>query len=123
MPRIIGLQLFNGIGITAFNGLPVRAFAVEQGNPAHLTTSYSYWLLVDFQPDGGYLGDLRRVHRPIMAIEGGDDEIFLADKLQPALAAGKPGIRVDIVPGIGHIGLITTPAGTAEIVNAWAGKF
>ncbi len=58
-----------------------------------------------------------------MAMDGANDELFQADKLQSALAAGKPGVRVDIVPGVGHITLVTTPAGTAAIANAWASNF
>jgi hypothetical protein len=45
---------------------------------------------------------------------------FFADKLQTALAAGKPGIRVVSVPGVGHDGLVTTPAGSAAIVKSWS---
>lgn len=123
VPRIVALSLINQLGITAFNNLPVLAFGLEAGNPYHLTPTYSYRLLTNFQPDDDWLGDLRRTTRPIMAIEGADDELFLADKLQPTLAAGKPGIRVDIVPGTGHIGLTTTPAGTAAIAKAWSSRF
>ncbi len=123
VPRIVALLLVNRLGITAFNGLPVLAFGLAAGNPDHLVPSYSYRLLMNFQPDDDYLGDLRRTRHPIMAMDGADDEIFRADKLQGALAAGRPGIHVDIVPGVGHIGLTTTPAGTAAIVRAWSSRF
>jgi pimeloyl-ACP methyl ester carboxylesterase len=123
IPRIVGLQLINRIGITAFNGLPVLAFAVDSGNPAHLTATYSYRLMTNFAPDNDYIGDLRRDPEPLMAMDGANDELFQADKLQSALAAGKPGVRVDIVPGVGHITLVTTRAGTAAIANAWASNF
>ncbi len=123
VPRIVALSLVNRIGITAFNGLPVLAFAVEAGNPYHLTADYSYRLLTNFQPDDDWVADLRRTTRPIMAIDGADDELFLSDKLQGALATGKPGIRVDIVPGAGHIGLTTAPTGTAAVVQAWTSRF
>ncbi|WP_428375025.1 alpha/beta hydrolase [Lichenicoccus sp.] len=123
VPRIVALLLVNRLGVTAFDGLPVLAFGLPAGNPDHLVPTYSYRLLMNFQPDDDYLGDLRRTARPIMAMDGADDELFLADKLQGALAAGKPGIRVDIVPSVGHIGLTTTPAGTAAIVRAWSSRF
>lgn len=123
VPRIVALSLINQIGITAFNGLPVLAFGLETGNPYHVTATYSYRLLTDFQPDGDWLGDLRRTTRPIMAMDGANDELFLADKLQAALAESKPGIRVDIVPSVGHIGLTTTPASTAAIAKAWSSRF
>jgi non-heme chloroperoxidase len=123
VPRIVALQLVNKLGITTFNGLPVLAFGLEAGNPHHLTPSYSYRLLTNFEPDDDYLGDVRRAPAPLMAVAGTDDEIFQTDRLQAALAAGKPGVRVDIVPGVGHIGLTTTPAGTAAIVKAWASTF
>ncbi len=122
VPRFVALSIVSGFGITGLNGLPVIAFGVPAGNPHHQTATYSYRLLKNFGPDDDYVGDLRRTPRPIMAVAGADDEIFLSDRLQAALAAGKPGIRVDIVPGIGHIGLTTTPAGTAAIVRAWAGS-
>ena len=123
VPRIVALTLTNQLGITAANGLPVLAFGVPHDNPNHLTTTYSYRLLMNFQPDDDYLGDLRRTTRPIMAMDGSDDELFQSDKLQGALNAGKPGIRVDIVPGVSHIGLTTTPVGTASIAKAWAASF
>jgi non-heme chloroperoxidase len=123
VPRIVALQLATKLGITWFNGLPVLAFAVAAGNPNHLTTSYSYRLLTNFSPDDDYIGDLRRASAPLMAVAGTDDEIFQTDRLQAALAAGKAGVRVDLVPGVGHIGLTTTPAGTAAIVKAWQSKF
>ncbi|MEJ0046401.1 MAG: alpha/beta hydrolase [Rhodospirillales bacterium] len=123
IPRIVGLSLLNKIGITGFNSLPVIAFGLPAGNPAHLTPGYSYRLLLNFGPDDDYLGDLRRTTRPLMALDGTDDEVFRSDQLRPALAAAKPDVRVDIVPGVGHIGLTTTPAGTTAIVNAWSSKF
>ena len=123
VPRIVALLLVNRLGVTAFNGLPVVAFALEAGNPHHLVASYSYRLLMNFQPDDDFLGDLRRTSRPMMAIEGANDEIFLADRLRGALSAGRPGIRVDIVPGADHIGLVTTASGVGAIVRAWSGRF
>ena len=123
VPRIVALQLATRLGITAFNGLPVLAFAVAAGNPNHLTPSYSYRLLTNFSPDDDYIGDLRRAQEPLMAVAGTADEIFQTDRLQAALAAGKPGVRVDLVPGVGHIGLTTTPTGTTAIVQAWRSKF
>ena len=123
VPRIVALSVINRLGITAFNGLPVLAFGVEAGNPYHLTSRYSYRLMMNFQPDDDWLGDLRRTTRPMMAVTGADDEIFLADRLPGALEAGRPGIRVDMVPGVGHIGLTTMPVGTAAIVKAWSSRF
>jgi len=123
IPRIVALSLLSQIGITAFDGLPVLAFAVPPSNPNHLTTSYSYRLLMNFEPDDDYLGDLRRTSRPLMAMDGADDEMFLSNKLQSALDAGRPNTRVDIVPGVGHIALTTTPAATAAIAKAWASSF
>jgi non-heme chloroperoxidase len=123
VPRIVGLQLATRLGITSFNGLPVLAFAVAAGNPNHLTPSYSYRLLTNFSPDDDYIGDLRRAQEPLMAVAGTDDEIFQTDRLQAALAVGKPGVRVDLVPGVGHIELTTTPTGTTAIVQAWHSKF
>jgi non-heme chloroperoxidase len=123
VPRLLTLSLLNSVGITSFNGLPVLAFAIEAGNPNHLTATYSYRLLTNFAPDDDFLGDVRRAPRPLMVVAGADDEIFRSDQLHAALAPAKPDIRVDIVPGIGHIGLITTAAGTAAIVAAWQSKF
>jgi alpha-beta hydrolase superfamily lysophospholipase len=123
VPRLLALSFLTKIGITPFNGLPVLAFAVEAGNPNHLTTTYSYRLLTNFQPHDDYLADIRRAAKPLMVVAGADDEIFRTDQLHAALAPANPNIRIDIVPGIGHIGLITTPAGTAAITAAWQSKF
>jgi pimeloyl-ACP methyl ester carboxylesterase len=121
--RLVALSLVNRLGITSFNGLPVIDFAVPAGNPDNLTARYSYRLLTNFQPDDDYVGDLRRTSRPIMAMDGADDEVFFSGKLKGALEAGRPGIRVDLVPGVGHVGLTTTPAGTAAIAGAWSSRF
>ncbi len=123
VPRIAALSLVNRLGITTVNGLPVIAFALPAGNPQHLTATYSYRLLTNFEPDDDYVGDLRRTSRPVMAMGGANDETFLSSELEAALAAGKPDIRVDIVPGVGHTGLTTTPVGTAAIVKAWSSRF
>ena len=117
VPRLVALSLVNRLGITAFNGLPVIAFAVPASNPANLTATYSYRLMMSFQADD-YVADLRRTSRPIMAMDGADDTAFRSDRLGTAL----PGIRVEIVPGVGHEGLVTTPAGTVAIVGAWQSK-
>lgn len=123
VPRLVAIGTLHQLGITAFDALPVLAFAVPPGNPHHQTPSYSYRLLINYQPDNDYLGDLKRAPPHVMAIDGADDEMFYADKLAPTLHQARPDMRVTIVPGVGHITLVTTPVGTAAIADAWKSDF
>lgn len=119
MPRLAAIAILNRLGITALNHLPTARFAVDANPRAGLTETYSYALLMNFQPSDDYRRDLKRIDKPAALVVGANDEIFVADKFAAVLTeAGRADIPVMIVPAVGHIGLTTTPAGRMAAVAA-----
>ena len=120
MPRIVALTVLNRLGIDWFNGLPIVAFAT---NPAtkSLTNWYSFRLAYDFGPPqrGDFRDILPRSRKPVTLLVGADDELFYPDKFAPALKPARPDLRIEIVPGVGHIGMTVASDGIAAVVKAW----
>lgn len=121
IPRIIALSILDRLGIHAFDGLPVVAFAVEPGSEKVLTSHYSFRLSRAFAADPDYLGDFKRITKPVTVLVGDKDEFFHADKLADLVHGVRPDIAVKIVEGPGHIGMTVDPAGTEAVVGALAG--
>ena len=53
------------------------------------------------------------------ALRAGADEAFHPDRFAPLLVPARPDLQVTIVPGIGHIGMIISPAGIAAVRAAF----
>jgi pimeloyl-ACP methyl ester carboxylesterase len=117
LPRIIALLLLNKIGIHAFDGLPTLAFAIEPGNPAKLTPVYSFRLMQAFGTLD-YAADLRAAHPRLTILVGSEDELFYADRFAPAVQAVRADVPVGILPGLGHLQMITDPRAVTPIVAA-----
>jgi pimeloyl-ACP methyl ester carboxylesterase len=117
IPRLIGLQILHALGIDWFSGLPVMAFALPA--EVHGARTYSYRLLTNFAPDFDYLGDFRRANAMIYVLVGKNDEVFFADKFASTLAPVKQYARVEVIPGLGHMALVTDPVGLAALVKAY----
>lgn len=116
LPRIIAISILNGIHIDWFSGLPVIAFALPEG--PYGTRTYSYRLFANFAPDFDYLGDFRRTNAVIQVLVGKDDEIFIADNYAPTLAPVKQYVRIEVIPGVGHMAMVTDPVALAALVRA-----
>src|SRR6185312_16312130 len=117
VPRIVALSLLNGIGVDWFNGLPIVAFATSP-KVKSLTSWYSFRLAVNFAaPQRDYRTTLQRSRKPVALLVGGSDELFYPDKFAPTLQPGRPDLKITIVPGLGHIGMVVSPAGIAAIVT------
>ena len=116
IPRIIGLGILHRFGVDWFSGLPVLAFALPENGKG--TKTYSYRLFANFRPDDDYLGDFRRSNAPITVLVGKNDEIFVADKYESALESVKQHVRVEIVPGIGHMAMVSDPVALTALVKA-----
>ena len=116
--RIIALSILHRIRIDWFSGLPVLAFALPEN--AKATRTYSYRLFVDFRPDDDYLGDFRRSNAPITILGGKNDEIFNADKYEIALKSVQEHVHIEIIPGVGHMGMVSDPIALKEIVRVCA---
>jgi len=109
VPRIVGLAVLNRVGIHQFDGLNAVNYAAP-ADDAFFTRTYSYRLAMNFSPGLDYLSALKHVKKPIMVIDGADDEEFYADKYGPLLKPVNPDIEVEIIPGVGHIGAMNAPA-------------
>lgn len=118
--RIIGLTLLNAVGVTALNHLPVISFAMPKtvldGPLGHTaTTTYSHALNTSYAPRSDYAADLKAMTLPFLLIAGAEDEAFFADRYEPTIAPHAPGGTYVILPGIGHLGLVTDDAAFAAV--------
>jgi len=117
LPRIIGLLILGRLGIHAFDKLPAIAFGVAQKDAARLTGVYSFRLLGAFGTRD-YAADLRNAKCPIAVLVGAEDEVFVAERFAPTVHAECTEIPVTVLPGIGHIAMITDTRGFSAIVAA-----
>lgn len=117
-PRAAVLTALTRLGIDWFDGLPVVTFAGIENVP-FLTTSYSFRLATDFAPPPDYVDALRRSTKPAALLIGGDDELFYADRYAPLLRPVRPDLRISMVPGVHHLGMVLTPAGIAAVRKAF----
>jgi non-heme chloroperoxidase len=118
MPRIVALNLLNRVGVDSFNGLPVVAFATSPKAP-NLTSVYSLRLALNFGAPSNYLEALRHSTKPAALLIGGNDELFYTDRFLPLLGPVRPDLKISIVPGISHIGMIVAPEGITAVRNSF----
>ncbi|WP_310449903.1 DUF6622 family protein [Sulfuritalea sp.] len=118
VPRMIGLSLLDALGLPWFQQLPVLAFALPAEAAARTTPTYSYRLQRNFRPREDYLADVRAISRPTRVLVGGADELFIAERYAPLLEAQQPLLRVTLLPGVSHIGLVVDPPALAALVAA-----
>ncbi|HET7594193.1 MAG TPA: alpha/beta hydrolase [Stellaceae bacterium] len=114
VPRIIGLAILNSIGIHSFEGLPTVAFA-RRPDPNEPVPTYSFRMMLSFAAHRDFRDDFRHVRKPMVLLVGSDDDEMLADAYAPLLRPLRPDIPVQVIPGIGHIGLTSEPAALATI--------
>lgn len=125
VPRIIGLTIINRFGVTAFNGLPTLAFAASPRTPLR---TWSYRLMQNFAAPGlTQLGGdpvieaADKTPGPISVIVGDHDESMVPTAYAPAFAKAKPAVSVRIIPGVGHMQLISEPPAIEAAVQAIRG--
>jgi non-heme chloroperoxidase len=114
--RMIALETLNSAGIHAFDWLPVIYFAVPPD--ASVTSSYSWRTLLNFQPDEDYVADIRAVSKPMQVLVGEKDELFRPDKFESVFDAERKDIPVTILPGLGHVDMVTNPLAIQAVVTA-----
>jgi non-heme chloroperoxidase len=118
IPRFVILTFLSRSGIHTFDYLPVIAFAVTPGSKIQ-TAQYSFRMLENFGPRSDYLGDLRRVPRPVSLFAGSRDEIFYSDRYNSTLRPVRPDLALTLIPGMDHMDMIVKP----EAVSAIAASF
>jgi alpha-beta hydrolase superfamily lysophospholipase len=125
-PRIAALSILNRFGISALNGLPVLAFALPEGaERAHLTRFWSYRMVNNFGPHGetslapgAYRRDAEHAPGPVSVLVGARDESFYADRYGAAFSGVRPVVTVKILPGVGHMGLVSDPSAVPSVIAA-----
>jgi alpha-beta hydrolase superfamily lysophospholipase len=120
IPRIIGLGILRGFGITAFDHLPVIAFGVPEDARGIRTRTYSMRLLLNFAFNDDWEAALHRISRPARILVGAEDELFVADAYDPLLKRINPNIAVAMQPGTDHMGVTLAPAALDAAVAASA---
>jgi pimeloyl-ACP methyl ester carboxylesterase len=122
MPRVIALTTLDAIGVTAFDGLPILAFAIPPENRATQTPTYSMRLERNLSPHRDYLSEFRRAPRPLALFVGAEDDEFYADRYAPLLKPVRPDLAITVLPGFGHIDMVTAPGATRAIAADWASR-
>jgi len=115
--RIIGISLLGPLGKKWFGHLPVLAFAVDPKTAQYQTATYSYRLWSNFGPHHDYKADMKAAKQPITVMIGKNDELFYPQKYLPVFASSQPHAEIAIVPGVGHITLISDKAGCKAVAE------
>jgi len=117
VPRLVALTILNHFGVTWFNHLNVIAFALDDDVKKYLTPTYSYALRTNFDVMEDYRANILAAKQPMSIVAGVEDELMYTNRYQAIFEkAGRP-IRVSLVPGIGHVGLILDKPGIDAIVS------
>lgn len=117
-PRMVGLFILDGVGISAFNDLPVTVFALGPEARAFLTPSYSFALATNFRPHRNYAADITGVTEPMEVLVGQNDDQFYPERFAPEFSSRGRTVPVSIVPSTNHIELVLTPAAIQAAVSA-----
>lgn len=119
IPRIIALAILSSVGIRWFDHLPVIAFAIApQDVDALRTPTYSFRLWANFGSRRDWRADIRGIRRPMIVLIGEKDELFFADQYAPTFHAVRSDIQVEVLPGLDHMGPVTSATGRAAVIRA-----
>ncbi|MEC7763184.1 MAG: alpha/beta hydrolase [Pseudomonadota bacterium] len=119
--RIVGLSMLNAVGIRALNGLTAIEFNLppsvretEQGQSA--TASYSYRLNTGYAPRSDYLADIAALP-PFLLLAGSEDAAFRPDQYEPVMSGATDNGTYEILPGLGHLGVLDAPETTEAVAR------
>ena len=116
IPRIVALMLLTRLGIDWAQSLPAIAFANRPEAAMATVSRYSFRLMIDYGPPQDWQGALRAAAGKVELIGGRDDALMDAEAYQRAVAP--LGVRVTLLPGVDHMGIVYMPAALAAIVEA-----
>jgi hypothetical protein len=116
----LALLLLNRIGIHAFDYIPALVFAIPPQSADSLTGQYS-WRLVRAFYTADYVADLKMAPMPIHVLVGEKDELFSAERFEPAVHAARPDAKVTVVPVLNHIEMTTDLRAVPALVAAIRG--
>ena len=116
IPRILALELLRRIGVDWAQSLPVLAFANPPEAAPFVTLRYSYRLMTDYAAAWDWRAAFLAARGKFALVAGADDELMdpaaYRDVLEPL------GVKVEIVPGVDHMGMVHQPAALAAMVAA-----
>lgn len=117
VPRMIALSILNRIGIAWFDNLPVVAFALEANAP-NRTATYSWRLQRNFGLDlVRWQDEIRSIDRPTRVMIGASDELFQADMYARIFADLQPSIKVTVLSGVDHMGMVLDEAAIGAVAE------
>jgi len=117
IPRIIGLSVLRGIGVSCCDALPVLAFAVPPNSEKNLVGTYSDRLMRNFAVSRDFRRDLAAATGSVSIISGADDELMFADKYAEAVREAKMPVDVKLIEGINHMGIVSVPRAVSAIAE------
>ena len=116
--RIIGITLLRRVGIACCDHLPVIAYALPAGSALHATGQYSYALLTTFGAGLDHRVYLDKVRKPVTVIAGAQDELMFADRYAETMKRPGLDLKVSVMPGVDHMGVLADTAAVDAIVAA-----
>jgi alpha-beta hydrolase superfamily lysophospholipase len=127
IPRIAVLTALNGFGVTAFNGLTTIRFNLPPNAAERdLTGAWSFRMMSNYGPRGitqlsgrpAYCDDAARAPAPIVVIAGTEDEQMRSDRYAEVFKDIAKPPRIELVPGVSHLGVLADPRAIALTVAA-----
>ena len=118
IPLIVALSLLGAFGVHALDGLTALRFAMpENVRDGSETLAYSWRMTQGFAPRD-WRRDLAAVRRSLLVVIGADDEAFLAERYPEAVRSHAASARVELVPGVSHLGIVGAPE-VAATLDEW----
>lgn len=115
--RIIGLKMFNSIGVHKYDYLPVLFFNLPSKTPLR---EYTYRSDQSMAPDD-YKQGLNAIHKPLLVLVGSKDEAFNASAFIPVVKNNSSG-EIYIIKGATHDNILQNKEAIND-VKAWAVKY
>lgn len=114
IPKIVGLSILNGFGVTRLNGANVLRFNLpEKYHNGYETLSYSFRMMKGMHPDN-YKTDLKSYRGSMLLLVGSEDEAFHTEGFKTGILPYKSDAAIGFVHGGSHLGIIMSESAMAE---------
>lgn len=113
IPRIIGIAMYEQMGIRVFNGLPTMFFNL----PEPFVSRYSYNAMMNSTPED-YVAAFEAIDVPLLVIVGSNDETMQAEAFPDMIDEVAPDGELRIIDGENH-GSIRYSTAFIEFVQGW----
>lgn len=113
VPRIIGIAMYEQMGIRAFNDLPTMFFNL----PEPFVSSYSYSAMMNSTPND-YVAAFEAIDVPLLVIVGSNDETMQANAFPNMMTDIAPSGKLHIITGENH-GSVRYSTEFIEAVQNW----